>query len=375
LIQQLSSFDDSIKGIIHFSPLVDLKNGIHDDFVSTAQSIAENFHFQIDLNSFKKFVEQYLPVESVPHNVPQLFLIGSEDDCINVEYASTFFKALQQKQKSVLTTILSGATHKLDTIYGHAIVRNQVMAFALNCLLSSHFEKIEGLYLWGSTLSKAIHTNTSDLDIIIIIKNFSYDFQNKINEFVTAIETKICIKIDLIIVSEAEIKSNKVIRRNRGPGFIDSLRFVCFPLKKYQSLPDSKFSLDDYGNIFYSVIYESRKILQNFRNTKPQIETIIKGFILNIQNYFLIKNRIYRLDELITFLHKNNHEASVLLHQAIKIKPDYAEAYYNRGVFKANLGDKQGAITDFNQVAQLFSQQGNMEMYLKALDIIKNLEK
>ncbi|MEB3192714.1 MAG: TIR domain-containing protein [Snowella sp.] len=61
--------------------------------------------------------------------------------------------------------------------------------------------------------------------------------------------------------------------------------------------------------------------------------------------------------------------------QAIKIKPDNALAYYNRGLAKYNLGDKQGAINDFNQAAQLYSQQGNMEMYLKALDNIKNLEK
>jgi hypothetical protein len=39
------------------------------------------------------------------------------------------------------------------------------------------------------------------------------------------------------------------------------------------------------------------------------------------------------------------------------------------------LDDYQGAITDYNQAAQLYSQQGNMEMYRKALDNIKNLEK
>jgi hypothetical protein len=32
-------------------------------------------------------------------------------------------------------------------------------------------------------------------------------------------------------------------------------------------------------------------------------------------------------------------------------------------------------IADFNQAAQLFSQQGNMEMYRNALDNIKKLEK
>jgi tetratricopeptide (TPR) repeat protein len=61
--------------------------------------------------------------------------------------------------------------------------------------------------------------------------------------------------------------------------------------------------------------------------------------------------------------------------QAINIKPDYALAYNNRGNAKYDLGDKQGAIADYNQAAQLYSQQGNMEKYRKALDRIKNLEK
>jgi len=61
--------------------------------------------------------------------------------------------------------------------------------------------------------------------------------------------------------------------------------------------------------------------------------------------------------------------------QAINIKPDDADAYYNRGNAKSNLGDYQGAIADYNQAAQLYSQQGNMEEYRKALDRIKNLEK
>ena len=61
--------------------------------------------------------------------------------------------------------------------------------------------------------------------------------------------------------------------------------------------------------------------------------------------------------------------------QAIQIDPDLAEAYDSRGVIKDDLGDYQGAISDYNQAAQLYSQQGNMERYLKALDNIKNLEK
>ena len=39
--------------------------------------------------------------------------------------------------------------------------------------------------------------------------------------------------------------------------------------------------------------------------------------------------------------------------QAIRLKPDYAQAYYNRGNAKDDLGDKQGAIADYNQAISL----------------------
>jgi tetratricopeptide (TPR) repeat protein len=39
--------------------------------------------------------------------------------------------------------------------------------------------------------------------------------------------------------------------------------------------------------------------------------------------------------------------------QAIKLKPDFAIAYYSRGVFKGKSGDNQGAIADYNQAIKL----------------------
>jgi tetratricopeptide (TPR) repeat protein len=39
--------------------------------------------------------------------------------------------------------------------------------------------------------------------------------------------------------------------------------------------------------------------------------------------------------------------------QAIQIKPDYARAFCNRGDSKNELGDKQGAIADYNQAIQI----------------------
>ncbi|MEI6444370.1 MAG: tetratricopeptide repeat protein, partial [Nostocales cyanobacterium ELA583] len=39
--------------------------------------------------------------------------------------------------------------------------------------------------------------------------------------------------------------------------------------------------------------------------------------------------------------------------QALKINPNYADAYNNRGILRAKLGDKQGAIQDYNQALKI----------------------
>ncbi|MFM9161191.1 MAG: tetratricopeptide repeat protein, partial [Dolichospermum sp.] len=39
--------------------------------------------------------------------------------------------------------------------------------------------------------------------------------------------------------------------------------------------------------------------------------------------------------------------------QAIKIDPNYAEAYYNRGKSREKLGDYEGAIVDYTQVIKI----------------------
>ncbi|MBE9071399.1 tetratricopeptide repeat protein [Microcystis sp. LEGE 08355] len=45
--------------------------------------------------------------------------------------------------------------------------------------------------------------------------------------------------------------------------------------------------------------------------------------------------------------------------QAIKLNPDYADAYNNRGNAKSDLGDKQGAIADYNQAIKLNPDYAN----------------
>lgn len=64
--------------------------------------------------------------------------------------------------------------------------------------------------------------------------------------------------------------------------------------------------------------------------------------------------------------------------QVISLNPENANAYGNRGLLKLNVGDQEGAITDFQHAAQLFWHTGktaNFEMTLNYLrKLTPNLE-
>jgi tetratricopeptide (TPR) repeat protein len=63
------------------------------------------------------------------------------------------------------------------------------------------------------------------------------------------------------------------------------------------------------------------------------------------------------------------------LDEAIRLKPDYAKTYCNRGEVKSKLGDKQSAIADYRESMELCQQQGNREGYSESLKQIEKLEK
>ncbi|MDB9436804.1 tetratricopeptide repeat protein [Dolichospermum lemmermannii CS-548] len=59
--------------------------------------------------------------------------------------------------------------------------------------------------------------------------------------------------------------------------------------------------------------------------------------------------------------------------QAIKINPNYAKAYRNRGYVYYQLGDKQKAREDLQRAAQLFMAQGNTALYEQTMAFLKEL--
>jgi len=59
--------------------------------------------------------------------------------------------------------------------------------------------------------------------------------------------------------------------------------------------------------------------------------------------------------------------------EAIRLNPQDDDAYYNRGLAKSDLGNKQGALVDFRKALELFQQQGNTEGANDARDRIRAL--
>jgi S1-C subfamily serine protease/tetratricopeptide (TPR) repeat protein len=59
---------------------------------------------------------------------------------------------------------------------------------------------------------------------------------------------------------------------------------------------------------------------------------------------------------------------------AINLNPKYSEAYVARGVAKFSLGRREEAIHDTRTAAELFRQQGRMDLYQRAMDAIRQLQ-
>jgi tetratricopeptide (TPR) repeat protein len=61
------------------------------------------------------------------------------------------------------------------------------------------------------------------------------------------------------------------------------------------------------------------------------------------------------------------------LGQAIRVNPNDAAAYHNRGVARSELGDKRGAISDIQKAADLFKSAGQQESYDKAMELLQKV--
>ncbi|MUL36855.1 tetratricopeptide repeat protein [Gloeocapsopsis dulcis] len=59
--------------------------------------------------------------------------------------------------------------------------------------------------------------------------------------------------------------------------------------------------------------------------------------------------------------------------EAIRNNPSYAQAYHNRGLIRADLGDKKGAVTDLREAAKYFFEEADIANYHTARDLSKKI--
>jgi len=57
--------------------------------------------------------------------------------------------------------------------------------------------------------------------------------------------------------------------------------------------------------------------------------------------------------------------------KAISLNPNYANAYYARGLIRSESGDKAGALADLRRAADLAQQQKDMGLYQRVQNKIK----
>ncbi|MEO0191710.1 MAG: tetratricopeptide repeat protein, partial [candidate division WOR-3 bacterium] len=68
-------------------------------------------------------------------------------------------------------------------------------------------------------------------------------------------------------------------------------------------------------------------------------------------------------------------EAEKEFREAIRIKPDYAEAHYNLGVLLAEQGKYKEAKAELEKALKLFEREGRKEYAEKARELLRGLPK
>ncbi|MDM9581274.1 tetratricopeptide repeat protein [Nostoc sp. GT001] len=80
------------------------------------------------------------------------------------------------------------------------------------------------------------------------------------------------------------------------------------------------------------------------------------------------------LDDLNTAIKLDSKNPQLYIDKAIQLNAKNATTYNNRAFLRYDLGDKQGAIKDWQQAANLYLQQGDTKKYLETIERIKLIQ-
>ncbi|MEA5619432.1 tetratricopeptide repeat protein [Cronbergia sp. UHCC 0137] len=139
----------------------------------------------------------------------------------------------------------------------------------------------------------------------------------------------------------------------------------------YYELGDYESAIADYTEVIrinpdLATAYKNRADARFYLGDKQgAIEDYTYAIQINPDDIITDNNQ-----EIYLYLLNHQHQ----LEPTIDIHPDDAIAYKNRGDAKLEIGDKQGAIADFQKAADLYWQEGKLEEHQNTKRIIIDLE-
>jgi tetratricopeptide (TPR) repeat protein len=140
-------------------------------------------------------------------------------------------------------------------------------------------------------------------------------------------------------------------------------------------LKDYKGAIEDFDkaikiNPNYAEAYNNRGLARrDLKDYQGAIEDFDKAIKINPNDAGAYYNRGLARRDL-----KDYQGAIEDFDKAIKINPNDADAYNNRGIARTLSGDRQGAIEDVQKAGELYRQQGDMDGYQTAQELLKLLQ-
>lgn len=296
-VSPLSKFSSNTMGILFFSPIIDLKHCLKENFIEELDSLDKK-EFRINKKSFESKTKNlqeswriYAPKIAllVNENIPLIFLYGAKDQTVKSDLLYNLLYEYRSKNRFNLATqiFIENGDHHLDTIYEKNILFPILLASIFSYEVKKRYEDISA-YVMGSTVNFVSRHKSSDIDLILIKENWVIKDYAFLRNLAKKYQKSFGIEFDISINMYIDCKSRGRIRSNRGPSFLLDLSKHFLPLivnKKQNIIYSLKDVQKDSQEVNRQNLYQSYKGLMNFNSSKFSAEMVIKNFIYSCAYY------------------------------------------------------------------------------------------